>query len=178
MAFNRQYGTPISPDGTLVFIGVWDKGLFCYSIPDGRLVWKQGPGKVRKILVCDTELIVEMCDRGIYHRKIVDGSISQVIPMSSIGIFYRISENELFAGPKYNQVFLYELPLLKAVGILGIRDLNVRNCLSFVITEARYEGNDLIIRGFENYAGGDIKKNNQVNFERIVPRWQRKTAYS
>ena len=69
-AFNRQYGTPISPDGKLVFIGVWDKGLFCYSIPDGRLVWKQGPGKVRKILVCDTELIVEMCDRGIYRRNI------------------------------------------------------------------------------------------------------------
>ena len=108
VAFNRQYGTPISPDGKYVFIGVWEKGLFCYSISDGELV-------------------------------------------------------------KY---FLYELPSLKAVGYLGMRELNVRDCLSFVITEARYEGKDLVIRGFENYAGGDYSNNQQVNFERIVHRWQ------
>ena len=70
VAFNRQYGTPISPDGRYVFIGVWEKGLFCFSISEGRLVWKQGPGKVRKILVFDTVVIVEMCDRGIYRRNI------------------------------------------------------------------------------------------------------------
>ena len=176
VAFNRQYGTPISQDGKYVLIGVWEKGLFCYSIADGRLVWKQGPGKVRKILIFETELIVEMCDRGIYRRRIVDGSISQIIPMSAIDVFYRIRENELFAGPKYNKVFLYELPSLKASGYISMRELNLRNCLSFVITEARYEGKDLVIRGFENYAGGDYSKNQQVNFERIVHRWHPITA--
>lgn len=168
VAFNRQYGTPISLDGKYVFIGVWYKGLYCYSIFDSKLVWRQGPGKVRKILVFETELIIEMCDRGIYRRDIAAGAISQVIPMPSIDVFYRTRENELLAGPKYNKCFLYELPTLIARSYFDIRELNVRNCLSFVINGASYIGDDSVIRGFENYADGDHKKNDQVEFERFI----------
>ncbi|RAJ89770.1 hypothetical protein LX87_05669 [Larkinella arboricola] len=113
IAYNAQYGTPITEDGQFVFIGTWERGLFCYSIKDQQLVWKQGPGRVRQILLMDSCLIVEMAQRGIYKRDVKTGELLQVLKMPSIDRFSQLSESELLAGPLRGKYIHYHLPSLQ-----------------------------------------------------------------
>ncbi|MFD2935363.1 PQQ-binding-like beta-propeller repeat protein [Spirosoma flavum] len=113
VAYNAQYGTPITKDGQFVFIGTWERGLFCYSIKDQRLIWKQGPGRVRHIILVDSSLIVEMAGRGIYKRDATKGELLQVLKMPSIDRFTQLNESELLAGPLRGKYIHYHLPTLQ-----------------------------------------------------------------
>lgn len=113
VAYNAQYGTPASKDGQFVFIGTWERGLFCYSIKDQRLIWKQGPGRVRHIILVDDNLIVEMAGRGIYRRNINTGELLEVLKMPSIDKFSQLSESDLLAGPLRGKYIHYDLPSLQ-----------------------------------------------------------------
>ena len=168
VAFNGQYGTPISEDGRFIFIGNWDRGLFCYSTDSGETVWQQGPGKVRRILVIDNELIVEMADRGIYKRKTADGSLSFQLKMGSISTFTRINKDTLFTGPKRNVYFTYNIPSMEPNGEVHEREINVNDCLSFVIQDVFYRNTKLMAQGFENYEKRNYSNNNRQDFLREV----------
>jgi hypothetical protein len=168
VAFNRQYGTPISKDGKIVFIGVWEKGLYCYSLMRGKMLWRQGPGKVRRIIVFDKELIIEMADRGIYKRNIEDGKKIQEFKMSSISTFRQIKPDQLFAGPKYGKYFIYKIPSMELLSTINKNKLNIHDCISFVIRKVFYRNDKLMIEGFENYKNRSRSNNNQQDFIREV----------
>ncbi len=91
-AYNHQYGIPISIDGKLIFIGNWEKGLFCYDVRTGNLVWKQKPSKIRNIIVTSDALIVEVCDKGILLRlkhkvpKLTDLPVRELLDIMSMRI--------------------------------------------------------------------------------------------
>jgi hypothetical protein len=169
VAYNRQYGTPISPDGRYVFIGTWEHALFCYSLESGTLVWKQTPGKIRNIIVHENLLFVEMADRGIYVRDLDSGKLLQEIKMSSIDSFFLLNQTELFAGPKNGKYFLFEIPFLKIKTEIKTKSLNIHNSLSFIILDVYYKDNDLMIKGWEQYKDGNYKDSKQTSFERKMP---------
>lgn len=113
VAYNAQYGTPITEDGQFVFIGTWERGLFCYSIKDQKLIWKQGPGRVRQIIVLDESLIIEMANRGIYKRDVRTGQLLEMLRMPSINQFKQLNKSELLAGPLRGKYIHYHLPSLQ-----------------------------------------------------------------
>jgi hypothetical protein len=166
VAYNRQYGTPISPDGQYVFIGTWEQALFCYSLDTGTLVWKQTPGKVRNIIVHENLLFIEMADRGIYARDLNSGKLLKEIKMSSIDSFFLLKKIELFAGPKNGKYFLFDIPSLKIKTEIKIKSLNIHNCLSFIILDVYYKDNELMIKGWEQYKNGNNKDSKMIWFER------------
>lgn len=111
-AYNAQYGTPLSTDQQFVFIGNWEKGLYCYSLLERQLIWKVGPGRVRQIIVTDKNLVVEMAGRGIYQRDGQTGELLQVVKMSAIDTFRPLGSHELFAGPSRGKYTVFDLPTL------------------------------------------------------------------
>jgi hypothetical protein len=168
IAYNQQYGTPISPDGRFVFIGTWEQGLFCYGLENGKLVWKQSPGKVGRIIVHENLLIVEMVDRGIYVRDISTGQLLNEVKMSSMDCFVLVNEKEVFAGPKNGKYFLLDIPSLKINKTISAKDLNINNSLSFIILDVFYKDKDLIIKGWEQYTNGNAADARQTPFERMI----------
>ena len=150
-AFNRQYATPLSPDGSLLLIGTWSRGLFCYRTIDGTLLWRAGPGRVRQLAVANGTVVAEMAGRGVYQRQLKDGIIVRTIPMSGITSFFQLGPFELFVGPRRGRYFLLELPQLTVRSTIPHHILNPKRCLSFMILSCRRVGAGLEISGWEEH---------------------------
>lgn len=169
VAYNAQYGTPISKDGQFVLIGAWDRGLFCYSIKEQKLVWKAGPGRVRSIVVNDSILLVEMACRGIYRRKLCNGELIEIVKLPAIETFKQLNANQLFAGPSKGTYWLFDLPSMQRVKQVKTRDLNINNCLSYVIQDVYYRDQILLVKGFEQYRARNYEDKETTEFERLIP---------
>lgn len=170
IGYSGQFGTPISEDGKYVFIGTWERGLFCYSLSDGELKWKQGPGKVRLVIPYKNLLVIEMANRGVYVRNADTGELVKVIKMSGIEVFSQISDKEVFVGPKFNKYYIYSLDTLEPLHEIPATDLNINRCLSFVIREVFYKNDELYIEGFEQYKNMTYDQSEESStFERKVP---------
>ncbi|WP_347490982.1 hypothetical protein ABDB91_07435 [Desulfoscipio sp. XC116] len=159
------YGTPISPDGKYLFIGTWDKGLFCYDIDNRNLKWKKTPAKVRQVIAKDEFLVIEMCDRGIYKRHIETGELLSEIKMSNIRFMYRISDNEIFTGTKRDKYFIYEIPSLTEKSVMkksSLTNINIYEAIN--ILDAKKENGKLVISGTEfEYSSEDA-----IDFTRSI----------
>ncbi|GAB3791397.1 hypothetical protein GCM10028818_62150 [Spirosoma horti] len=169
IAYSAQYGTPISKDGQFVFIGTWDRGLFCFSIKEQKLVWKAGPGRVRSIIVNDSFLLVEMACRGIYRRNPCNGELMEIIKLPAIETFKQLNTNQLFAGPLKGAYWLFDLPSMQPMKQVKTRDLNINNCLSYVIQDVYYRDQILLVKGFEQYRGRNYEDKESTEFERLIP---------
>lgn len=166
--YNHQYGVPISNDGKFIFIGNWEKGLFCYSVYNGNLVWKQKPGKVRNIITTSDMLLVEVCDKGIQKRAVDTGDLISEIKMKNIQFLHAISENEIFTGYIKNKYFIYEIPSLYEKYSISEAVLNPNKCFSFNILKSIKENGNLLIAGWEQYPNMNYQINGITNFERTI----------
>jgi len=166
LGFNNQYSTPISD--SKLYIGNWENGLYCYEIKSGNLLWKKGPGKVRQIEVFKDFLFIEMCDRGIYKRNKETGELLEMEKISAIESFYRISGDEIIAGPKYNKYSIFRLPELSISYEIPLKNLNYNNSLSFIIQKCIKLDSTLLLNGWEEYPERDYSKKGNTKFERKI----------
>ena len=154
-SYNTQYPPPISDDGKRIVFGDWYIGTYCYSVPDGRLMWKKGPGMVQDVFFShdNTSVFVYMCNRGVYQLKVDTGEIVQQIKMSGIESFhFDETRTWLFVGPKNLYYFLYDVPTLTMTHKIPKRAMDVNRCLSFIITAvARFSNDSLAVTGWESY---------------------------
>lgn len=166
--FNSQYPPPLSPDDSMLYVGTWERGLFCYRVSDGALAWRQGPGKVRRIFPVDGCVVTEMADRGLYRRAQDSGELTGIVKMGGISCTRRLSETRLFVGPWRLRYFIFELPSLSPVGALPERLLNPDRCLSLCIREVSEVDGQLLVEGWDEYPSGDYKAKGQREFVRRV----------
>lgn len=167
-AFNRQYGTPVSPDDKYLFVGTWYNGLYCYDITMCKLLWKKGPGKVRRIIPTEYYVIVEMCDRGIYKRNIGTGEVVTELKMSGIECLFQISNNEIFTGPKRNIYYVYQIPDLIEKHAIPGSILNPNVCLSQKILDCRKLEDYIVVSGFEEYPNMNYSQKGVRWFEQRI----------
>lgn len=167
-AYNHQYGTPISEDGKYLFVGTWEKGLFCYNIYNGNLVWKKTPGKVRKIFVQKEFILIEMSGRGIFKRDVITGDLLGEIKMPNIDFIYQISKTEIFTGLIRNKYYIYEIADLYEKGMIPLSMLNINECLSFIILDAKRDGCNLTIKGWEQYPNRNRSIIGVTHFSRSI----------
>ena len=167
-AFNSQYPPPLSADDSVLYVGTWERGLYCYRASDGELLWRHGPGKVRNIFPVDGGVVTEMADRGLYRRAQASGELEQMVKMSGIEIARRLSPARLFAGPYRNRYFVFNLPTLKRIAVVSKSEVNPESCLSFIIRDVSEIDGQLVLRGFEEYPNGNSSLEGQRDFVRRV----------
>jgi hypothetical protein len=166
--FNSQYGTPTSIDDKYLFVGTWYNGLYCYEITTGKLLWKKGPGKVRRIIPIENYVVVEMCDRGIYKRDIETGELVTELRMSGIECLFLISNDEIFIGPKKNIYYIYQIPeLIEKYAIPG-SILNPNVCLSYRVQDCHKIDDCIVVNGFEEYPHMDYSQKGARFFEQRI----------
>lgn len=167
-AFNSQYPPPLSLDGSVLYVGTWYRGLFCYRVTDGYLAWRRGPGKVRRIFPVDGGVVTEMADRGLYRRAQDSGELTGLVKMGGISYARRLSSGRLFAGPWQLRYLIVELPSLAPVSSLPVKVLNPDRCLSLSIREVSEIDAELLVEGREEYPGGNYAARGQREFVRRV----------
>ncbi len=168
IGYNQQYGTPISNDEKLLFIGSWERGIFCYEILTGKLSWKKGPGKVRRIIVSEDKLIIEMCDRGIYQRDAKSGELLKEFKIPYCDNMYVLSDKEILVGPKRNQYIILSTTDLSIIKQFHWSMLNVNESLLFSINTAKIENDYLLINGVEQYRNREETDEERYDFERVI----------
>ena len=167
-AYNRTNRFVLSRKLGRIYIPNWERGLFCYDINNGVLVWKQGPGKVGTVEVVDDSLVIKMVERGIYVRDIEDGALANEKKMSGIRTFIRVSERELFAGPYRNKYFLFNIPDLEVKAEIPVSHINPSNCLSFIITDCTKDGGKLKVEGWEEYCDREESEQRLYFYDREI----------
>lgn len=165
-AFNRQYPPPFSPDNRVLYVGNWERALYCYDIASGRLNWKQGPGRVRRIFPFVGGATIEMAGRGLYKREQESGALTGLIKMGSIEIARDLGNSRLFVGPLRRHYLVVHRESLEQLGTVAASVLNPEGCLSFVIREVIELDGQIVARGFEEYPGGDYSCRGQREFTR------------
>ncbi len=146
--FNQQYGTPVSPDGERLYIGVWTRGLFCYSVSTGKVLWRIGPGRVRHILVHGDFVIFCSAGRGIYKVEGKTGTLVKRIPFSGLDVLSSMSPNELFVGTKRDWYIIYSLPELEENARIRAAWLHALCGGAYILLSAKRCGDELVLEGW------------------------------
>ena len=169
-AFNGQYPPPVSLDGKVVYVGTWARGLHCYEIPSGKLLWRKGPGKVRRIFPVKRAVVTEMADRGLYRRDQTTGELTGQVKMAGISFARALGSDRIFAGPFRRKYLIVEVPELKPVAQVPEADLNPNNCLSLLLLAIAPSGGSLIASGWEEYPDWNHNARGVRKFKRkVVP---------
>ena len=169
-AFNGQYPPPASPDGKVLYVGTWTRGLHCYEVSSGKLLWRKGPGKVRHIFPVNGAVVTEMADRGLYRRDQTTGELTGQMKMAGISFAQSIGPDRIFAGPFRRKYLVVEIPELKPVAQVAEADLNPDDCLSLMLLAVAPSSGSFIASGWEEYPDRNFNARGVRKFNRkVVP---------
>lgn len=77
--YNTQFGVSINYENTLALVQCWEKGLRCYSLSDGTMLWKNSLKKVEKIVIYGRYALCQISSKGLYKINIIDGTVEELI---------------------------------------------------------------------------------------------------
>ena len=105
--YTQSCGVGISPDAKLLFVPSWEKGLFCLSGEDGRLLWLYQCRGIQGIYCSEGCVICQVEGDGL-HRVSLDGTLLQRLPFTSAEHCYMLQDGTILIGPKRNQFHLLQ----------------------------------------------------------------------
>lgn len=169
--YNAQYGMPISEDGSKLFVGSWEKGLYAYSIDSGEVLWKFKPGKIRDIFVYSKFLIVSRAYTSIVKIDIETGGVLGNINSGTLEHIFSLDAAYVFADTLSGKHAVINVEEMVVVKKYRSRDVNPHDCLSLMITNVILQNNIVTICGTEEYPRRRFDSNALLsgkNFSRII----------
>jgi len=179
--YTRQYGTPVSEDGTKLFIGSWEKtingskeGLRAYDIETESLLWRLPEGKIRRIFVYPEYLIVERAYNSIIKIDIESGAVLGRIKNRCIEDVFDLGFPYVLVDTLSGNISVIDTERMLVAKHYGKRlgkIINPSACTSVAILNAALQDGKLSISGVEFHLGinfhhpDDCKEFNKPNFE-------------
>lgn len=152
--YNSQYGTPVSNDGSKLFVGAWEKnpGLRCYSTEQCDTIWKINYGRIRQVFCFDDYLAVLKAQDALLKIEINSGKIIAQINSSSIENQYLLSKHLVFVESINNEFCVVNTQAMKITKEYPQSVLNPNKCKSFIVNHVELVGRQIIVSGFESLA--------------------------
>ena len=176
--YNSQYGTPISADGSKLFIGSWEKaldgvkrGLRAYDIESDSLLWRLNEGKIRNIFVYSDYLIATQADASVLKVDINSGEVLGQVRSRAIEHAFDLGSPYILVdsiGSKLGVVDVEKMEVVKKYDIYKSKILNPSSCRSLVIQDAQLQDNILTVSGFEGCPPDDPYSIESTPFSRIM----------
>ncbi|MDE6104597.1 MAG: PQQ-binding-like beta-propeller repeat protein, partial [Clostridia bacterium] len=95
--YNEQFGLSISYDNTKIYLQRWSTEFRCYSIIDGKILWRSKLKKVNYVYVYENLIYCSSYDKGFY---VLDANSGEIIgrPIKIFRYYraYRISKEVFF----------------------------------------------------------------------------------
>lgn len=169
-AFNRQYGIPVSEDGTKLFVGSWEKGLYAYDVGSGEMLWKYKPGKIRNIFVYSNYLIVSRAYAAVVKIDIDTGEMLGTINSGTLDHIFDLGYPYVFADTMSGKYSIIDVEKMVISKKYLPKIINPLQCLGITITDAALEGKTVTVSGFEQYPQKSFDPKGLLgkNFSRIV----------
>ena len=178
--YNRQYGIPVSEDGSKLFIGSWEKGfgglekgLMAYDTTSGSLLWRLAEGKIRHIIVYQNYLITLKTNAAIFKVDISSGAILDQIKSGTIENLYNLGFPYVLVDAVVGKLCIIDVESMSITKKYGSKHgsklINPSNCLSVLIQSATLQGNTLTISGVEQeHFNRTFDVSNHKSFSRII----------
>lgn len=103
--YTQVYGVGISPDGKYLFVPSWEKGVYCLSSKDGRLLWHYKRRHARCVY-CYEDYLVCLFEGDGLRRLSYSGDELQRLSFTSVDDCWMLSDGLIFIGPKRNRYYL------------------------------------------------------------------------
>jgi len=149
--FNRQYGIPITEDGSMLFVGSWEDGLFAYSIISGKVLWQFRPGKIRNIFVYQDHIIAARAYSSVVKIDINTGKLLAEIKSGTLEHIFNLGFHYVFAVTMSGKHCIIDIEKMLIVKKYDTKIINPLCCLSLMIQDVVLQNNKLTISGIEEY---------------------------
>ena len=147
--YNSQFGITVTKDGKRFFAQNWEKGLFCYSLETGKLLWHFKRKHATLIILDDEKLVCFFADWGAAGIAICDGELLKRYPLSTdMSDYFIVDESHMMLGPKYGAFSIIDMDLNEQYRI-PLTVMNPGNYYSCLIQKADMKNGILTISGIE-----------------------------
>lgn len=166
--YHLQYGIPASEDGTILFLGNWDDGIWAIDINTNMLRWHIRQKKVRKIFAYDQYITALKQGSSIYKIDIKTGEILAEIRSSTIEKYFKLDNQRVLVDRIKGKLSIVNTQKMIVEKTFSREEVNPNSCLSLIIQKAFYMDGDLYISGFEKFAQGNHQNSEQNEFIRSL----------
>ncbi|MBQ8579254.1 MAG: hypothetical protein IJ448_00990 [Oscillospiraceae bacterium] len=173
--FLKPYGVSIAEDGSCFFIQSWEKGLFCFALPSGELLWRSKRNHATKLVLLPDRVICQFVDYCVDAMDIHSGEVLAHYPLGWNTQFLPLNDNFYLAGPKRGKYYVLDCRL-EVREVVAYQRLNPALLDTCCIVDAVAVPGGMTISGFEYmddyYHEQKLMGNTdmeQYQFSRFVP---------
>lgn len=144
----QSFGISITEDGGCFFIQSWEKGLFCFALPSGALLWHSKRKKANELIVRRKTVICRFADQCIEKMNILSGEVMEHYPLGWPANFYPLDDDFYLVGPKRGKYYLlnYQLHIDETIPYQKLNPALLDTCM---IIDAEHTPGGMTIYGFE-----------------------------
>lgn len=167
-SYLKQFGISISENGEYFFIQSWEKGLFCFHMQDGSLLWHYKTKHAYDLVVRKNHIVCLFFGLCVSVIEISSGKMVSRFPLSSYSTcFVPITDERYIVGPKRGKYLILD-ENLSIVSSIPIETFNPRGCTTFLLLQAYFTPDGLLISGFEHFGEDNTGNMEQNRFYRLV----------
>lgn len=167
-AYHEQFGIPVSPDGKLLFVSSWEKGLTAFHTITGEKVWHFRSTKIGTVFAYPNFLIARRYGKALLKLDLRSGIVLQELKSGTLERIYRLDDNYLFVDRLRGKYCVLDAAAMEILKTYSPKTVNPSNCLSLCIREARLQDGQLHIRGFEEYPNRNRAVSQYTAFYRTI----------
>ncbi|MBO4414129.1 MAG: hypothetical protein IKX86_04545 [Clostridia bacterium] len=151
--YNSQYGLQVSRDGTLLFSGTWEDGIYAYDIETGTLLWRFPKGKARTMIVSGDDLVVARAYSSVFKLNIYSGEKRETeITTRTLENIYHLSKDLFFLNSYRGRCCIIHYKDFAIEHTFAKAETNPQKCLSFFINNVELsKDNHVVIKGYEDF---------------------------
>lgn len=146
--YNRQFGITLTDDGKLFFVQSWEKGLFCFHVQTGMLLWHNSQKKAYRLASKGDIVLCQHFGQCISAFDGRTGAIIRKYPLTTGTTFKPLSQGYYLIGPKRGSYEIIDYNLERRAKI-PIAKLNPNAMDTFIIQEASLYKNGITVSGVE-----------------------------
>ena len=144
----KQFGIGITEDGVYFLLQSWRKGLFCFELETGRMVWHYKRKQAYELVVRKAIVICRFFDQCVDAIDIMSGTCVAHYPLGIRTKFIPLNDEYYLVGPKRRKYYLLD-NTLSPILCLQDNQLNPNLFDTFIIHSAEFTNDGIIISGFE-----------------------------
>ena len=164
-SYQRQFGTPVSDDGSTLFVGSWEKGLFAYDIESGELLWRLKGARITYMTVYPTYVIALKSDKAILKVDITTGELLATITSGTVLEHYPLKDSLILVNSIRGKASVVDTESMEIVKQYSQKVCNPLSFFSICIDRAEIEDNQLVVYGRE---GNHLGFYGSDNYRRVI----------
>ena len=142
-----QFGIAVSQYHNCFYVPIWEKGLFCFSLDTGKLIWRNPLKHAGLTMVYRDFLLCGFEGLGVMKMSCETGTELDRMTITTFTTLHQLESPYYFIGPKRNKYYVVDarsFSIVKQIPANKIADDG------FLIVEVKGTKDSLIVVGWEN----------------------------